>query len=771
MGTAGDKSSFCVGTIITAAQGLLNPNIELTSEQSVQVAGLIRAASALLTRCATVPIAVVAPPSFADLIIQDVTVSPSFNVNGGVITAQIKNNGVVNAPASVASFEFWATGNSVNGITKARNIPVLAPGQVTIVEVGYDNLGVRPAAGYNLKVLLDINNAVNEGTAGGETNNYNNIYGPTSSIWPAVVPVAPTAVIPTRALPVSNFTAVRQVNGSILLSWVRPETLPASSSYTVYRRTTNVLGEYLYPSVGIGSAQTSYTDNGVDMGSLDSGVIYYYWIFVINFNDQSKNSVPVTASVSPVSTSILSLSLTPPSAGTIFSNALSTMNRIGVTRTGGSGPLVVDYWAVKAGGSVPGPNQATLTDSVLNFGTAMMEAGSYTLYVKIPGTNVQATLPFTVAAPAITSPVTVTSASPSSGPAGTVITLIGTGFYAANDPGYNDFLNFLAGDVNIPAYKVPTSDTQIQFTVPASLPAGTYDLRLNTVKGGATPLTQKFIVTAPTPAEGTPAPDPAVTVTADPANSSNYRISWNYTPPVEKAVVYYQMIRRATNDKPQPGTFSNCAGSSAHDTFINESWVLNCAGTIARNEKTGKAISLPKTLFGSNQYVWVRAAISPSGFDSEVSYSIWSDGRVATEDGTTVTTPASTRLYPENDTDSPTPSTSGNCSGRISWWWNETTGGNFANGDRGILCYNGSFYSPGRSWGGQAYPVDSCVQKGSFYSKIESGSTEGTWITGSKATDSTCSPTSLNPLEKSRMASVLFSIEAILRSMKAGFGR
>ena len=116
----------------------------------------------------------------------------------------------------------------------------------------------------------------------------------------------------------------------------------------------------------------------------------------------------------------------------------------------------------------------------------------------------------------------VTSLSPTSGPNGTVVTLMGTGFYNAADPFYNDGLCFVIGPGScINSYTIPTSDTQIQFTVQSSayLSAKTYNLIFQR-STGSNPLTQTFTVTtsSPTPSVSaspsyspTPIPTPTPT--------------------------------------------------------------------------------------------------------------------------------------------------------------------------------------------------------------------------------------------------------------------
>ena len=104
-------------------------------------------------------------------------------------------------------------------------------------------------------------------------------------------------------------------------------------------------------------------------------------------------------------------------------------------------------------------------------------------------------------APSCPGPVVpvVNSISPTSGPNGTVITLTGSGFYNTAYPYVLDSLCFGVSFTSgcAAAYTTPTSDTQIQFTVPSAtyLPVGTYYLTLSTATG-AHHLTQQFTVTS-----------------------------------------------------------------------------------------------------------------------------------------------------------------------------------------------------------------------------------------------------------------------------------
>ncbi len=99
--------------------------------------------------------------------------------------------------------------------------------------------------------------------------------------------------------------------------------------------------------------------------------------------------------------------------------------------------------------------------------------------------------------------VTVTSITPASGPAGITVTLTGTGFADAKSYSYyQDSLCFLVNGACYNSYAKTTDDNKIQFTVPASVPPGTYGMQFQSYKGSTvyqgTTFTQTFTVTAST---------------------------------------------------------------------------------------------------------------------------------------------------------------------------------------------------------------------------------------------------------------------------------
>lgn len=126
----------------------------------------------------------------------------------------------------------------------------------------------------------------------------------------------------------------------------------------------------------------------------------------------------------------------------------------------------------------------------------------------------------------------------------------------------------------------------------------------------------------------------------------------------------------------------------------------------------------------------------------------------------TFTTLAVVKEFPNNDVYGEGSLRS--CNGRLSDWWFGTPHGTFPQNDSRILCYDGNFYSPGSDWGGQAYSVDQCVQKGDHYSYKDR------WQSGNKA-NSACATGAVGSAEggdNAHVAAVIKIVEEFLRSVK-----
>jgi len=225
---------------------------------------------------------------------------------------------------------------------------------------------------------------------------------------------------------------------------------------------------------------------------------------------QPTTQAPTTTTSSTASAA----DITPPSTPTGLVASSTSSSQIYLYWSGSTDNVgIVGYKVYRNGSYIASVATVSYSDTGLSPQTSY----SYTVAaydaagnISSQSGSVSVTTQATVAVVANPSLLSVTSLSPTSGPNGTVITLTGTGFYNANAPSYMDGLCFLYTPTACAnAYAVPTSNTQIQFTVPSStyLPVGkTYNLVLQAYANSSN-LTQTFTtVAAPAASADTTAP-------------------------------------------------------------------------------------------------------------------------------------------------------------------------------------------------------------------------------------------------------------------------
>jgi hypothetical protein len=310
---------------------------------------------------------------------------------------------------------------------------------------------------------------------------------------------------------VFNVTSASQIQTSVptgattgAISVTTPNgSVQSSTPFTV--STTPTIASFTPAS---GSAGTAVTIAGTGFVSVSSVTFNGTpAVFNVASATQIQASVPSGATTGPItvttsggsaqSTTAFTVPTGQPSAPTVSSFSPSSGARgttVTVTGTGFSGTSAVTFNGVAASFAV---NSSTQLQAVVP-----ANATTGKIAVTTGAGTAQSAGDFTVTAAPPSAP-TISSFTPSSGAAGTTVTITGTNFAGASALAFNG---------TAAAYTV-VSATQITATVPAGAATGRISV---TTPGGTAQSTSDFTVPTPTP---TPAPAPSPTPAPSPAPS------------------------------------------------------------------------------------------------------------------------------------------------------------------------------------------------------------------------------------------------------------